>query len=443
MASEQNVDFTRIRPSPISQHKQPQYIKPGNIMTTGSSSSNSSSWTKPNQNGTNLKKFDWEANGEINHNEIVLEETYEEKRKRDKIKEDKKIWLCKLIIGLIIILMAIVGTVYFILYYTHPRLQKPERYKQTLTTTQRPTKETECTRSLEEIGFKDILSITCKLRLERNAELARLEIVFKPRYGYFRSSKSVQFELSESTVDSDGWNITMYNQTDDSLDIVITRAPARCDSGGLYTLQLNDANNNSILTHEENIEIKSKVSDVNLQVLHNNKSDSNSFYEISCSAQSACTPAPIMLLGIITDGTSEPIFGVNFTCIIKYNDNDGWTVKCTGTIPQNVYSSLNSIACRPTTGNETVDKEVEISYKICRDCVFKCPDDNVDSYWYDPLICNIFHRCYYGRLYTMPCPRTTYFNAESCSCDHRRNILDVCNEKNERLEKKTKRDKCS
>ena len=114
------------------------------------------------------------------------------------------------------------------------------------------------------------------------------------------------------------------------------------------------------------LSIKGKVSDVNLQVLHNNKSDSNSFYEISCSAQSACTPAPIMLLGIITDGTSEPIFGVNFTCIIKYNDNDGWTVKCTGTIPQNVYSSLNSIACRPTTGNETVDKEVEISYKICR-----------------------------------------------------------------------------
>ena len=68
----------------------------------------------------------------------------------------------------------------------------------------------------------------------------------------------MQFELSESTVDSDGWNITMYNQTDDSLDIVITRAPARCDSGGLYTLQFNDANNNSILKHEENIEIKSK-----------------------------------------------------------------------------------------------------------------------------------------------------------------------------------------
>jgi hypothetical protein len=57
--------------------------------------------------------------------------------------------------------------------------------------------------------------------------------------------------------------------------------------------------------------------------------------------------------------------GTDCTGSCKSN-NDGWTVKCTGTIPQNVYSSLNSIACRPTTGNETVDKEVEISYKICR-----------------------------------------------------------------------------
>jgi hypothetical protein len=55
-----------------------------------------------------------------------------------------------------------------------------------------------------------------------------------------------------------------------------------------------------------------------------------------------------MLLGIITDGTSEPIFGVNFTCIIKYNDNDGWTVKfttlmmkgtdCTGSCKSNYHT---------------------------------------------------------------------------------------------------------
>lgn len=123
----------------------------------------------------------------------------------------------------------------------------------------------------------------------------------------------------------------------------------------------------SIVSKHYTILIKGKVSDVNLEVLHNNESDSsNPFYEISCSARSACAPAPIMLLGILTNGTSEPIFGVNFTCIINYNDNDGWTVKCTGTIPQNVYSSLKSIACRPTTGNETVDKEVEITYTICR-----------------------------------------------------------------------------
>ncbi len=94
-----------------------------------------------------------------------------------------------------------------------------------------------------------------------------MEIVFKPRYGYFRSSKSVQFELSESTVDSDGWNITMYNQTVNALDIVITRAPARCDSGGKYTLIFNDTNNNTILTNIQNIEIKSKFIMIFLRTL--------------------------------------------------------------------------------------------------------------------------------------------------------------------------------
>ena len=114
-----------------------------------------------------------------------------------------------------------------------------------------------CTRSLDEIGFKDILSITCKIQLQNKVQLARLGIVFKPRYGYFRSAVSVHFELSESMIDGNGWNITIYNQTANSSDVVITRAPVRCDSGGHYTLQFNNTNNQTILTHTEYIEIKS------------------------------------------------------------------------------------------------------------------------------------------------------------------------------------------
>lgn len=459
MASGKDVNFTEIRPSPLCPHKPPKYIKPGNLDRSDSSSSNNSNWMELNQRPrdrtqTDVKTVDSEgernphfefsrksqtANGVINHNDVYLEERHESDNK----KEDKKIWLCKLITGIIVVLVAIVGIVFFILYYTHPRVQEPKEYKLTATT-QRPNTVLACTRSLEEIGFKDILSITCKLQLQNKVQLARLGILFKPRYGYFQSAESVYFELNESVITSSGWNITIYNQTANSADVVITKAPARCDSGGHYTLKFYNTNNQTILTHTEYIEIKSKVSDVYLQVQRNNESDSSTpFYEISCSAQSACTPAPIMLLGILTNGTSEPIFGVNFTCIINYNDNDGWTVKCSGTIPQNVYSSLNSIACRPTTGNETVDKEVEISYKICRECVFTCPPNDTDSYWYDPVICNIFHRCILGRLYTMPCSKQTYFNADTCSCDHIRNILDICNEKDERLEKKTDRNKCS
>ena len=45
-----------------------------------------------------------------------------EKHQQAKSFSFQKIWRCKLIIGLIVILMAIVGTVYFILYYTHRKL---------------------------------------------------------------------------------------------------------------------------------------------------------------------------------------------------------------------------------------------------------------------------------------------------------------------------------
>lgn len=115
----------------------------------------------------------------------------------------------------------------------------------------------ECTRSLDEIGFKDILSITCKIQLKNKVQLARLGIAFKPRYGYFQSAESVPFDLNGSMIEGNGWNITIYNQTANSSDVVITRAPARCDSGGHYTLQFNDTNNKTLLTHTEYIEIKS------------------------------------------------------------------------------------------------------------------------------------------------------------------------------------------
>lgn len=108
-----------------------------------------------------------------------------------------------------------------------------------------------------------------------------------------------------------------------------------------------------------------KLSDVSLEVEQNNDT-SNGYYQISCSARSGCTPAPISLLGVFTGGKTEPIFGVNFTCIINYNDDSGWTVSCTGTVPEDVYSTLSSIACRPTTGDKKVDDEKEIKYTICR-----------------------------------------------------------------------------
>ena len=78
------------------------------------------------------------------------------------------------------------------------------------------------------------------------------------------------------------------------------------------------------------------------------------------------------------------------------------------------------------------------------DCNFECPKGNLnDTYYYDPIKCNRFNRCHNGILYDMPCPSQTYFNTQTCACDHTTNILDVCNKKNERIKKFDKRDKCN
>lgn len=137
------------------------------------------------------------------------------------------------------------------------------------------------------------------------------------------------------------------------------------------------------LKHKASFTFLGKLSDVSLEVEQSNETDSG-FYQIKCSARSGCTPAPISLLGIFTGEKTEPIFGVNFTCLINYNDDDGWTVSCTGTVPDNVYSSLNSIACRPTTGNKKVDDEKEIKYTICRG-IIQCTYMGVHSQALSPF----------------------------------------------------------
>ncbi|XP_071165739.1 uncharacterized protein [Mytilus edulis] len=128
--------FTSIRASPTNPHKKPIYINTGNLQRSDSLSSSGSDKKYQNMPGASFNPLDGEShigNGGLGvaltepstskkyiDNDYIAEDNYG--------KEDKYVWLCKFITGIVVILVAIVGTVYFILYYTHPKVQERKYY---------------------------------------------------------------------------------------------------------------------------------------------------------------------------------------------------------------------------------------------------------------------------------------------------------------------------
>lgn len=109
-------------------------------------------------------------------------------------------------------------------------------------------------------------------------------------------------------------------------------------------------------------------SDVQLEV---GQAEDDGNYKITCSSTSDCAPAPITLLGTLGNKV-VPLYGVNFTCIISYNDYDGWSVSCDGSIPKSVVSSIDEITCRPILKDQTEANQTEA--KVSKD-VLLCRDD--------------------------------------------------------------------
>lgn len=111
------------------------------------------------------------------------------------------------------------------------------------------------------------------------------------------------------------------------------------------------------------------------------QSEADGQYQITCSSTSDCTPAPITLLGSLGNKV-VPLYGVNFTCIIKYNDYDGWSVSCTGSIPKSVVSSIDEITCRPILEDKKEADKTEA--KVSKD-VLLCNNDESTyslSFWF-------------------------------------------------------------
>ncbi|XP_052103946.1 uncharacterized protein LOC127737372 isoform X2 [Mytilus californianus] len=126
--------FTNIRPSPTNPHKKPIYINTGKLQRSDSLSSSGSDNRYQNMPGASFNPVDTSpiVNGgpSVAFTEPSTSKKYSEYNFKaedtDYGKEDKYVWLCKFITGIVVILVAIVGTVYFILYYTHPKLQERE-----------------------------------------------------------------------------------------------------------------------------------------------------------------------------------------------------------------------------------------------------------------------------------------------------------------------------
>ncbi|XP_062572237.1 uncharacterized protein LOC134234199 isoform X1 [Saccostrea cucullata] len=282
------------------------------------------------------------------------------------------------------------------------------------------------------LKFNSSIMIVCDYDENLNINNSSIIMEFIPKYYLVSTQDHIEINSTLQSVPfRDGrWEIWFSTQ---KRNIEFRRDPVKCGGDGTYKLTL--ITSEKSFPSEVNIEIESETSDVRLEV---GQTEDDGNYKITCSSTSDCTPMPITLLGTIGNKVG-PLYGVNFTCIVKYNEYDGWSVSCTGSIPKDVVSSINEVTCRPGLQNQTEAKttEAKVSKEVLlckdeKDCTFKCPQKNEDRYYIDPRYCNIFHRCVGERLYTAPCGKGTYFSRTSCVCSHINDVTD-CNANGTRL----------
>nr|XP_034315910.1 uncharacterized protein LOC105344709 isoform X3 [Crassostrea gigas] len=242
------------------------------------------------------------------------------------------------------------------------------------------------------------------LLLEFNPNIYRLQAQHFPE---------INQTLQSETISAGRWIIRS------SPIIEIRGGPVNCGDEGQLVITLQTPIRS--YKHQVDVQIESELSPVRMEV---GQSAVDKQFEIRCSSTSGCTPASITLIGTLGN-TTFPLYGMNFTCITTYNGGDGWSVGCTGSIPESVVSSIDEITCRPVLQNQTEADEAEAKISkevlVCNDslnCSFDCSGDNQDRYYSDPKFCNIFHRCEDDRLYTAPFGKGEYFSTQACDCSH-------------------------
>nr|XP_011419760.2 uncharacterized protein LOC105322631 isoform X7 [Crassostrea gigas] len=282
------------------------------------------------------------------------------------------------------------------------------------------------TTAAKKLKFNTTIEILCDYseKIASDVYNSTLLMEFKPEYYLLQTQNAIEINhtLLPTTVQAGRWQISVSHP---HRRIRILGDPVKCGGDGYFRITLIQKPN-KIYPSDVNIQIESETSEVQLEV---GQSEADGQYQITCSSTSDCTPAPITLLGSLGNKV-VPLYGVNFTCIIKYNDYDGWSVSCTGSIPKSVVSSIDEITCRPILEDkkeaDKTEAKVSKDVLLCNNdetCNFQCPKQNQDKYYSDPKFCNIFHRCVDERLYTAPCGKGTYFSTKTCACSHINDVI--------------------
>lgn len=282
------------------------------------------------------------------------------------------------------------------------------------------------TTAAKKLKFNTTIEILCDYseKIASDVYNSTLLMEFKPEYYLLQTQNAMEINhtLLPTTVQAGRWQISVSHP---QRRIRILGDPVKCGGDGYFRITLIQKPN-KIYPSDVNIQIESETSEVQLEV---GQSEADGQYQITCSSTSDCTPAPITLLGSLGNKV-VPLYGVNFTCIIKYNDYDGWSVSCTGSIPKSVVSSIDEITCRPILEDkkeaDKTEAKVSKDVLLCNNdetCNFQCPKQNQDKYYSDPKFCNIFHRCVNERLYTAPCGKGTYFSTKRCACSHINDVI--------------------
>ncbi|XP_060568575.1 uncharacterized protein LOC132727166 isoform X2 [Ruditapes philippinarum] len=339
-------------------------------------------------------------------------------------KEDKVLFAPKLIL-FILIIAIFVGGVFVFVYFL--KEDKPGE--------QRGRVIVDETEEIEEIyksicpevyvKLRDIIHFNCSLKMANYNKEKLNEVYIKPPL-YLYEGKPFVVQVQDKEVENATWSA--YFDVHANHYILRVRGPeATCSTGGEYQIGFRDTKKSTKYDTTLHISVKSEVLRVNVSLTQNTENNDTDF-TLGCSTNSGCEQSFVDFFAEINK-EEQFLKGVNFSCIINYNDYDGYSVSCMGNIPDYLMAQFERITCRPRSSllddfdkDKLKELEVEIELPECdltKHCGYECTDD-LDYYVVSRERCDIFHRCYKRKVFTSYCAPGTFFDPHGgfCACRH-------------------------